>query len=196
MEPVESSLYSTLRNSKAELILIGASIIIVVVVLIMIPILFGDRDKRPGIKVADIRIDTKASPNIYIDVAGAVNKPGTYYVSSQSHISDAISAAGGLADSADPDYIAKYINLAKTVENEEKIYIPAKTETYPAETNNKPVNINTATVEELASLPRIGETTAQKIIEHRPYTSIGQLLERKVLSANLFNTVKPLIQIY
>lgn len=198
MEPIESSLYAKIVSCKTELAFIGASVIILGISLIMILPLFGARDKRPGIKIRDMRTDTKGPLKIYVDVSGAVRRPGIYNVPSQSHVSDAIEIAGGLIPDADSAYIAKYINLAKTVQNEEKIYIPLKTEAPASASDSEhiPININTASLEELTSLPRIGETTAQKIIDHRPYTSVDQLLNQKVVSATLFNTLKPLIQIY
>ena len=196
MEPIESSLYAKIVSCKTELAFIGASVIILGISLIMILPLFGARDKRPGIKIRDMRTDTKGPLKIYVDVSGAVRRPGIYNVPSQSHVSDAIEIAGGLIPDADSAYIAKYINLAKTVQNEEKIYIPLKTEGQDSVLEPIPININTASLEELTSLPRIGETTAQKIIDHRPYSSVDQLLKQKVVSATLFNTLKPLIQIY
>jgi DNA uptake protein ComE-like DNA-binding protein len=52
------------------------------------------------------------------------------------------------------------------------------------------ISINTALLVALDELPGVGEKTGQKIIDHRPYTSLEQLLEKKVLSPSLFQKIK------
>ena len=122
--------------------------------------------------------------NIFVHIAGCVQKEGMLELSSNSRIADAIEKAGGLTQEAD----LSDINLAYLLEDGMKIYIPnqnerqennEKTKNTPKEentpsmqiqdTNTKQdvININTATQEELDTLPGIGPATAAKIIAYR-----------------------------
>ena len=122
--------------------------------------------------------------NIFVHIAGCVQKEGMLELSSNSRIADAIEKAGGLTQEAD----LSDINLAYLLEDGMKIYIPnqnerqennEKTKNIPKEentpsmqiqdTNTKQdvININTATQEELDTLPGIGPATAAKIIAYR-----------------------------
>ena len=122
--------------------------------------------------------------NIFVHIAGCVQKEGMLELSSNSRIADAIEKAGGLTQEAD----LSDINLAYLLEDGMKIYIPnqnerqennektentAKTENTPSmqiqdtSTKQDVININAATQEELDTLPGIGPATATKIIEYR-----------------------------
>ncbi len=118
---------------------------------------------------------------IIIHITGAVENEGIVRLKEGSRIIDAIEAAGGLTSEVN----LKKVNLAYTVQDGQKIYIP-KTSDIDAEigidaktgeavivyngteegTTGK-ININTATLNELLSLSGVGESTAEKIIEYR-----------------------------
>ena len=115
---------------------------------------------------------------IIVHITGAVNNPGIVRTKEGARIADIIELAGGELESAD----TSEINLAYKVQDGEKIYIPTKGEnkenliyiTTEAGNNpisksddNKKVNINTASQEELDTLQGIGPSTATKIIEYR-----------------------------
>ena len=118
-------------------------------------------------------------------------------------LDDAIKKAGGFAQDADREYIAKNINLASVVKDGQKIYIPKVGETVSdsngnaLSSNSKStlVNINTATESELDSLPGIGPVRAGKIIANRPYASINDLLTKKVLGEATFEKIKDQISV-
>ncbi len=121
-------------------------------------------------------------------VSGAVVHPDVYELASDSIVKDAIEAAGGPTDEAD----LNRINLARRVRDEEQIYVPRKGEESPpvippsdssllpsSSQEGGQVNINTATAEELSTLPGIGPTKAQGIIDYRttkgPFRSIEEI---------------------
>ena len=126
-------------------------------------------------EIVDEEIDEE---EIIVHITGAVNNPGIVKTKEGARIADIIELAGGELESAD----TSEINLAYKVQDGEKIYIPTKGEnkenliyiTTEAGNNpisksddNKKVNINTASQEELDTLQGIGPSTATKIIEYR-----------------------------
>jgi competence protein ComEA len=67
---------------------------------------------------------------IFLDISGAVEKPGVYKVSSSSRVGDVIKLAGGFSQNASVLWVSRNINLAKLVEDTQKIYVPYEWETY------------------------------------------------------------------
>lgn len=148
---------------------------------------------------------------IVVDIAGAIAKPGVYFLNSQSIVEDAVMAAGGFSTTADLDAIAKSINRAERIEAHSKIYIPKhgdnissiattgfSTKSNSTFTTSK-ININTATTTELDILPGIGPVTAQRIIDHRlengDYKTIEQIKDVPGISDAKFDQLKNLITI-
>lgn len=135
---------------------------------------------------------------IWVDVAGAVVKPGVYQVAEGARVKDALVAAGGLSDQADREYTARVINLAELVKDGEKIYVPAMREkSLESRTKNSNlININTASLSELDSLWGVGESRAQAIIDNRPYRAVEELLTKKVLPKNIFDRDRDKLSVY
>ena len=109
---------------------------------------------------------------IFVDIKGAVKKPGIYQMKVGDRVKDALDAAGGLTEEAD----SQKVNLAKRLEDQMAIVVPKvgeEAEEIPAGATSKEeakegkVNINTATVEELKTLKGVGEKKAEAIIEYR-----------------------------
>jgi competence protein ComEA len=112
-------------------------------------------------------IITENDDKIKIHIYGEVNNPGLIELDSGSRVADAIEAAGGTTENVD---ISK-INLAYILSDGEKIYIPSINDDDTiieniTQTSSK-ININTATVTELAMLNGIGNSIAEAIIEYR-----------------------------
>src|SRR3990167_3970618 len=131
---------------------------------------------------------------IVVHVDGAVAKPGVYELDSGARGSDAVSASGGLSDSAD----MTRINLAAKVSDGQKIYIPNIGEGVGVgeagvEGVQSLININTATESQLDTLPGVGPATAQKIITSRPYSSPEELLGKKAVGQSIYKKIKYLI---
>lgn len=113
---------------------------------------------------------------IVVHVAGSVKKPGVYTLQQSSRVNDAVEAAGGSRKLAD----LNQLNLARPLVDGEQVYVPeegeqlpntstqsALTETEPALQDEKPINVNTASSEELQSLPGVGPAIASRIIDFR-----------------------------
>lgn len=98
---------------------------------------------------------------IKVYVTGAVVSPGVYTLPPDSRVEDAVEAAGGFM----PDAAKEQVNLASLLWDGAQIHIPSIIVSNRA--GGERVNINTASAEELATLPGIGPTTAQKIVEYR-----------------------------
>jgi competence protein ComEA len=137
---------------------------------------------------------------ISVDVEGAVIKPGVYQLSADSRVQDALISAGGMSGNADRKTISKNLNLASKLSDGAKIYIPYNGESVlvagqgsvlGSQTNM--VNINQANESELENLPGIGVVTAGKIISNRPYGSIDELVQKKVIGEKVFEKIKDMI---
>jgi competence protein ComEA len=142
---------------------------------------------------------------IQIDIEGAVVAPGVYKLAASSIIQDALMSAQGLAADADRDWVAKNLNLAAKLSDGAKVYVPqvgeAVTQTADAGTqgivdSQSLININTASSDSLDSLPGVGPATVAKITNGRPYTNINDLLDKKVVSAKVFDEIKDKISVY
>lgn len=151
--------------------------------------------------------------DIYVDLSGAVKKPGLYKASNTDRLKNIIEKAGGLTDEADKDFFSINYNLAGRLVDEQKIYIPTvwevnngyiidkSTQTNQSlSTNNSNsridiISINEATLEELDTLPGVGMITAQKIIDNRPYGALQELLDKKILGKSIFENIEILIGI-
>ena len=125
---------------------------------------------------------TEEVVEIAVHITGEVKKQGLIYLKEGSRVADAIEKAGGETKNAD----LSQINLAYVLQDGQKIYVPNKNEKISqyitgnsgnndTEENNtsnsskedSKVNINTANQSELDSLPGIGPSIAQKIIDYR-----------------------------
>lgn len=141
----------------------------------------GKDTKAEGEKNKNISIKASDNDIIKIDIKGAIKTPGVYTLNKDSRIEDIINLAGGFLKEAD----TLSINLSKKLEDEEFLYIPRKGEKISENlksalmqkgsndvggTEKKKdgkININKATLEELKTLPSIGETRANSIIKYR-----------------------------
>lgn len=136
-----------------------------------------------------------------VQASGAVDHPGVYRLAAGARVDDLVRAAGGLATDADVDRV----NLAALVADGERVWVPHRGEAEPppvvagaggggaasgpassgggASPSAAPtiVDLNTATAEQLETLPGVGPATAMAILsyrdEHGPFASVDDLLE-------------------
>ena len=150
-----------------------------------------------------------AAAAVIVDVQGAVERPGVHRLEAGARVSDAIAAAGGYSVQVDIARAAAELNLAAPLADGAKVRVPSLGDqdlptgsagpgptTGPAQTGL--MNVNTATTEELDTLPGVGPVTAQKIIEARteaPFATVDELLSRKVLGASTFENLRALITV-
>ena len=146
---------------------------------------------------------------IVVDVQGAVENPGPWRVPVGSRVGDAVEAAGGYSPQVDIAAASQQLNLAQTVSDGQKIHVPMRGESTvtaqqspagggPAAGGGGLIDINTATAEQLDTLPGIGPVTAAKVIaarEEAPFTSVDELLGRGVVSQSVFDKIRALVTV-
>lgn len=116
--------------------------------------------------------ESSESEKFYVDIKGEVLKPGVYEISSGTILSDLIKIAGGTTAEAD----LSNLNLASNLTPGLMIIIPNKKNISSAPTSNK-ISINRASLTELQTLPGIGQTKAQNIINYRQTNGYFQTIE-------------------
>lgn len=152
---------------------------------------------------------------VVVHIIGEINNPGVVTLDEGARIIDAINSAGGKTEEAD---LSK-INLAYVIEDGTQIYIPRINENLNSielisseagqgviinssnmeENLETKVNINTSNKEKLMTLPGIGETTAQKIIDYRQqngkFKTIDELQNVSGIGESKYNSLKDKITI-
>ena len=154
--------------------LFGAAAAVAIVFVLLVRHLGGGGSAAPTVTPLPAPARTarrSAAKLLVIDVAGAVRHPGLYRLESGSRIDDAIAAAGGATAKAQLDSV----NLAAPIADGEQVVVPGRgaagvvAESPPAagSSPSAPLDLNTATLEQLEALPGIGPVTAQKILDYR-----------------------------
>lgn len=153
---------------------------------------------------------TPSPATVTVHVVGAVHDPGLVRLPDGSRVADAIRAAGGLLDDAVPGRL----NLAQQLHDGEQVFVSdtaeRPSEVVAADTANgssggtgasssRTVNLNTATQEELETLPGVGPATAQAILawrrEHGRFTRIEELQEVDGIGPKTFARLSALVTV-
>ncbi|HSA83747.1 MAG TPA: ComEA family DNA-binding protein [Patescibacteria group bacterium] len=145
---------------------------------------------------------------LIVDVSGAVEKPGVYDLPADARVQDALIAAGGMSSQADREAVAKNFNLAAKLTDGGKIYVPAigdpstslhlgfEGQAVAGVNVSGLININTASASDLDTLSGVGPATSEKIINNRPYSSIEELVSKKVVGQKVFEDIKEKVSVY
>lgn len=154
---------------------------------------------------------------VLVDISGAVSTPGVYCFEKGSSVIDAVKKANGFLPDAGFKYISMKMNLATTMADNSKIYIPFETDyncnlltfslpkevvdiTIPQLPNDEDqespegdsecISINNGSQEQLETLDGVGPSTALKIIQGRPYMVLEDLLNVSGIGEATFNKFK------
>lgn len=197
-----------LNKYRLETYFLITSVVILIIVVIMISKNGKDYPQDQDILFTSDTAAENKKDTIFVDISGSVLSPNVYEISSSARLKDLLIKAGGLNAEADRVYFAQNYNLAQVLSDQEKIYIPSKSETKgntsakpkilgttSKQKNDKTISINEATLEELDTLPGIGKTTAQKIIDNRPYANIEELIQKKIVYKSVFADIRDLISL-
>ncbi|WP_458781974.1 ComEA family DNA-binding protein [Arthrobacter sp. D3-16] len=151
---------------------------------------------------------------VVVHVAGSVLRPGVVDLPAGSRIHEAIAAAGGAAPGAD----LNRLNLALVVADGQKIHVPQQGEPLPGGSDDSgapaagdppegntrgaagsKINLNTAGVEELDGLPKVGPVLAQRIVdwrkEHGPFKAVEDLDAIDGVGPKMLEALLPLVTI-
>lgn len=164
--------------------------------LLLISLFLLTRSSNSEVEI--ISMEEQEKKTIFVDLGGAVQRPGLYELPSGSRLNDLLSKAGGLTSEADSSWVEKNLNLAQELEDASKLYIPFKSESniLSESQDDSRININTASVSELDSLWGVGEKRASDIIDNRPYQSIDELIEEKIIPQDVYQRIKEEISVY
>lgn len=159
----------------------------------------GDRTEEAGSAAAvsaELQVSEAAEIRVY--VCGAVEKPGVVSLSEGSRAEDALAAAGGFSEDARRDYV----NLAEWVTDGQKLYFPTLEEAESLmvqESGNGLVNINTADVDTLCTLPGIGESRAKDIIAYREahgaFESCEDIMQVSGIKNSVYSKISDMITV-
>ena len=154
---------------------------------------------------------------LYVHVAGAVSAPGLYVLVPGARVADAVTAAGGFAADADGDRI----NLAAELDDGQQVYVPRHGEPDrpalagggqgpgagaggagtggPVATPEAPVDVNSASVEQLEALPGIGPSIAAAIVRHRdehgPFRTVDDLADVAGIGPAKLEAIRELVTV-
>ncbi|HEY6416023.1 MAG TPA: ComEA family DNA-binding protein [Acidimicrobiales bacterium] len=174
----------------------------------------GGAARPPDARAGDGGASTTATAptEVVVHVAGAVVSPGVRRLPPGSRVTDALDAAGGALPGAD----LPRINLAAPLVDGQQVYVPTPGEEVPVAAGSgfpggagaagsaggvvgTPVDLNSATAEQLDTLPGVGPATAAAIIAHReehgPFTSVDQLLDVRGIGEAKLEQLRDLVSV-
>lgn len=157
---------------------------------------------RPAGSAAPAAVPTATAPTrLTVHVAGAVHRPGVVTLPHGSRVTDAIDEAGG----AQPDAVLAALNLARVLEDGERVLVPSPDDPEvasaggAAERPDGRIDLNRATADQLEELPGIGPVLARRIVEHRedhgPFTEVGELREVPGIGERTFQSLAELVTV-
>ncbi len=147
---------------------------------------------------------TTTAPELVVHAAGAVHRPGVYHLPPTARVVDLIERAGGPTEAAQLDAM----NLAALLVDGQRVYVPRVGEVDPGGSgaeagapsgSGSVIDLNTATAEQLDTLPGIGPTTARSILDERRrrgrFDSVDDLLDVRGIGEAKLAEIRPLVRV-
>ena len=167
-----------------------------------------DASAHPGGAAAVLKAEPAAARKVVVHVVGAVREPGLYELKEGSRVDDAIERAGG----AKPKAALELVNLAAPVADGQQVVVPLRASgaggaarsaggsgAVAAGGSGGRIHLNSATLEELDSLPGVGPVTAQKILDYRTakgaFSSVDELDAVPGIGPARLEQLKPLVDL-
>ena len=162
--------------------------------------IYNEKDKQDK---ENIKIENTNKKTITVFISGEVKNPGVVTIDSEKRLSDAVNELGGTTENAD----LNKVNLATKLKDESHYIIPKigdnlesfNNETSENDNKNNLININDATIQELDTLPGVGEATANKIVNYREekgkFNSIEEIKNVNGIGDKKYEELKNLISI-
>jgi competence protein ComEA len=160
----------------------------------------GRGSGSPGVEI--ILPTPTSSPELRVYVSGAVARPGVYTMADGQRVSDAVDAAGG----AGQDAMLSCVNLALRVRDEAHYHVPGAGE--PCQAGAAPsgetgppagIDLNSATVDELETLPGIGPARARAMVDYRErnggFKSTQQVMEVPGIGPAIYENIRDLVYV-
>lgn len=166
----------------------------------------GESDPTPPPVFMPTPSTTTTIALIFVHAAGAVRQPGLHRLPAGSRVADLIEVAGGVDDSIDIDRI----NLAAPVSDGERVYLPRRDEPIPASVpaasepggtaqSPGPLDLNTATQQQLEALPGVGPATAAAILSTRSsrgrFSSVEDLVDVRGIGTARLEQLRSLVTV-
>jgi competence protein ComEA len=127
----------------------------------------------------------REQPDLVAHISGAVNAPGAYRFAWGARTADLIDAAGGLTPMADPSLVAWAMPLTDGV----SLVVPQRV----TAAGVPRVNINSASIEELQTLPGVGPVMAERIMRARPFHQLRDLERVPGIGPARLSRLEPLV---
>lgn len=192
------SLFTELIKDKKALIKILS-----IAVILMLAFILRSHNSGSGDINIEASPEASEAEELFVDIGGAVHRPGVYKVENGTRLYEVIELAGGLRSDADTDSV----NQAAFVEDGDKIVIPNAIVyengaeviaeesgiTVPSSETSGLVNINTADKEKLKTLTGVGDVIAERIIEYRAqnrFRSIEDIMQVKGIGNSIFEKIR------
>lgn len=183
---------------------IGAAVVLGLVVLsgaVGLGIMRGQAQPSQSVQLTaeDEGEDVVTGGELYVHVLGQVEHPGLYVLEADARVVDALAAAGGTLDDAD----LQAVNLARLLSDGEQLIVPvigaAAESGGSSAAGDGLIDLNNADQAELETLPRIGPSIAQRIIEWRKtngrFGSVDDLLAVSGIGEKLLAGIRDLVRV-
>lgn len=139
----------------------------------------------PRLLVRTIDVE-QVQTTITVSISGAIREPGVYELPWGTRLEDLVVRAGGLRADAEESLV----NLAQPLDTGRSIFIPF----YDTDEGDERISLNEASQRELQLLPGVGEATAKRIMNGRPYRNIEDLLKVSGIGPKTFSDLKDYIK--